>query len=373
MRYQNVCLEAIAYTLPDEIVTSAELERRLAPLYSRLRLPEGRLELMTGIRQRRFWPPGTLPSQISTITGRKALEASGLSSTHVGALVHGSVCRDHLEPATASGVHHGLRLPAQCVAYDVSNACLGMLNGVLQVANMIELGQIRAGLVVGTEGSRPLVETTIDALNRDESLTRDQIKLSVASLTIGSGSAAVLLCDRRLSQSGNRLLAGAVRANTQHHRLCHSGCDEAVSDGMNPLMTTDSERLMREGVATGAATFADFLGEVGWSHDQVDKTVCHQVGLTHRRVMLEALGLDPARDFATVQMLGNTGSVALPITLALGAEQGHIARNDHVALLGIGSGIHCIMVGLDWRGAPLVPAPHPPARRMAPVSAGWSD
>jgi 3-oxoacyl-[acyl-carrier-protein] synthase-3 len=50
MRYQRVCLEAIGYTLPDEVVTSAELERRLAPAYERLRLPEGRLELMTGIR-----------------------------------------------------------------------------------------------------------------------------------------------------------------------------------------------------------------------------------------------------------------------------------------------------------------------------------
>ena len=52
-----------------------------------------------------------------------------------------------------------------CLVYDVSNACLGMLNGMVQVANLIELGQIRAGLVVGTEDSRSLVESTIDALN----------------------------------------------------------------------------------------------------------------------------------------------------------------------------------------------------------------
>ena len=29
MQYQNVCLEAIAYTLPDERVSSAQLEQRL--------------------------------------------------------------------------------------------------------------------------------------------------------------------------------------------------------------------------------------------------------------------------------------------------------------------------------------------------------
>ena len=58
MRYQNVCIETFAHTLPDEVVTSAQIESRLEPLYTRLRLPEGRLELMTGIAERRFWPPG---------------------------------------------------------------------------------------------------------------------------------------------------------------------------------------------------------------------------------------------------------------------------------------------------------------------------
>jgi len=46
MRYQNVCVEALGYTLPEEIVTSADIEQRLQPLYGRLRLPEGKLELM---------------------------------------------------------------------------------------------------------------------------------------------------------------------------------------------------------------------------------------------------------------------------------------------------------------------------------------
>ena len=321
MHYQNVCLEALGYTLPEEIVTSDEIERRLAPLYQRLRLPEGRLELMTGIRQRRFWAPGVLPSDQSVESGQRALRAADLDRRHIGALIHGSVCRDYLEPATACRVHHRLGLPPQCLIYDVSNACLGLMNGVLQAANMIELGQIRAALVVGTESSRPLVETTIDALNRDTSLTRAQVKQAFASLTIGSGSCALLLTDRELSRTGNRLVAAAARAQTDFHHLCHSGRDEAVGSGMQPLMDTDSETLLVEGIGTGAATFQDFLQGTGWQVDEIQATFCHQVGAAHRKRMLEALGLDPRRDFATFPWLGNTGSVALPITLAVGAER----------------------------------------------------
>ena len=47
MLYHNVCVEALACTLPDEIVGSDEIESRLAPLYRRLRLPEGRFRFVT--------------------------------------------------------------------------------------------------------------------------------------------------------------------------------------------------------------------------------------------------------------------------------------------------------------------------------------
>ncbi len=349
MQFQNVCVEALGYTLPEEVVTSDEIELRLAPLYRRLRLPEGRLELMTGIRERRFWQPGVLPSEKSILSGERAIVAAEIDRAHIGLLVHGSVCRDYLEPATACSVHHSLGLPKQCVIYDVSNACLGLMNGMLQAANMIELGQIRAALVVGTESARQLVETTIDALNGDTSLTRRQIKGAVASLTIGSGSCAVLLTDRALSRTGNRLVGAAVRAHTQFHDLCHSDRDEAVGSGMQPLMETDSEQLMREGIATGVETFRDFLVGTSWSIGDIAKTFSHQVGSAHRKLMLESLGINPEIDFVTYPWLGNTGSVALPMTLAIGLERGHVAPGDNIALLGIGSGINSVMLACQWQ------------------------
>ena len=78
MQYQNVCLEALGYSLPDEVVTSDQIEAQLGPLYRRLRLPEGRLELMSSIRERRLWPRGTKPSDPSIASGRQAIHSSGL-------------------------------------------------------------------------------------------------------------------------------------------------------------------------------------------------------------------------------------------------------------------------------------------------------
>ena len=360
MHYRRVCLEAFGYTLPDEIITTAEIERRLAPLYKRLRLPEGRLELMTGIRERRFFPRGTRPSTVSIESARKAIEASGIDARYFGALIHGSVCRDFLEPATACRVHHGLDLPQDAVIYDVSNACLGLLNGMVQIANMIELGQIRAGVVVGTECGRSLVENTIAQLNADESLTRDSVKNSVASLTIGSASVAIVLCDVELSQTGNRLSTAMVRCDTSQHDLCQSR-------GLETFMQTDSEELMRQGVAAGGETFDRFLAAAGWEPEDIDRTFCHQVGVAHRKLMFETLRLDPAIDFATVETLGNTGSAALPVTMALGIERGHLRANDRVAMLGIGSGINCLMLGVEWQRSAVQAQEARPMQEAAPI------
>ena len=341
MRFQRVCIEGLAHVLPDERVATSQLEERLAPLYERLRLPEGRLELMSGIRERRFFPAGTRPGDVSIRTAGLAIEKSGLGRELFGACLHGSVCRDHLEPATACRVHHELGLPHNCVVQDLSNACLGILSGMLQIATMIELGQIKAGVIVGTETGRELVDNTIDKLNADRTLTRGTIKNSVASLTIGSASAAVVLCDESISKTGNRLTAAVAYADTVHHQLCQS-------EGLTQVMQTDSERLMRAGVAAGVANFEHLLDATGWKREQIDQSFCHQVGGAHRKMMLSELNLDETKDYATLEWLGNTGSAALPSALSLGVEAGAVSAGSRIALLGIGSGVNCLMMGAQW-------------------------
>jgi 3-oxoacyl-[acyl-carrier-protein] synthase-3 len=115
------------------------------------------------------------------------------------------------------------------------------------------------------------------------------------------------------------------------------------------MMDTDSETLMRQGIATGVETFRRFLGVAGWEPEDIHRTFCHQVGAAHRKLMLESLGLNPANDFATLETLGNTGAAALPVTMAIGIEQGLLHRGDRVALLGIGSGINCQMLAVEWQ------------------------
>ena len=72
------------------------------------------------------------------------------------------------------------------------------------------------------------------------------------------------------------------------------------------------------------------------------------MGVAHRRLLFETLKLDPAIDYPTVEFLGNIGSASLPITMALSIEAGHVKRAEKLALLGIGSGLNCMMLGVVW-------------------------
>ena len=57
--------------------------------------------------------------------------------------------------------------------------------------------------------------------------------------------------------------------------------------------------------------------------------------------------LDPHLDFPTVERFGNTGAVALPMGLSMGLQQSPPPAGTKLALMGIGSGLTSIMLGIE--------------------------
>jgi 3-oxoacyl-[acyl-carrier-protein] synthase-3 len=344
MRFSHVSIASVAVELPDEVWSSELLEAKLAPLYARLRLPAGRLELMTGIRERRFWSRPTRPSEAAALAARKALAAAGVRAGELDLLIHAGVCRDRLEPSTAAYVHGLLGAAPGAQILDVSNACLGFLNALVLAGGLVESGQIGRALVCSGENGRPLVERTLEILNGG-SHDRDGIKPYFANLTIGAGAAAAVVCRDTLARAGApRLLGGAALTDSAANTLCEGGDD----GGGGLAMQTDSERLLEAGVALAERAWGIFCKELDWNAATPARVLTHQVGRRHSQLLFERLGIDPAKDWRTFDRLGNVGSVSLPATLALAREAGAVADGDAVALLGIGSGLGTLMLGVRY-------------------------
>lgn len=345
MKYSHVFIDAIGYELPPVVVTTQELEARLGPVYQALRLSEGQLEALTGIAERRWWEPGYPPSRGAVLAARKALALSQVRRDDVQVLIYAAVCREEFEPATACRVAAELGIHPEAV-YDISNACLGVLNGIVDIANRIELGQVRAGLVVSCETAREINDAMIDTMLQAPNM--EVFTKSLATLTGGSGAVAVLVTDGSFcTEPRRRVLGGTTQAAPQYYGLCRWGL-EGMRTALRQFTSTDSASVLRYGVELGLRTWNAFLGSLGWAADTVDKIICHQVGVSHRDSILKTLGIAEEKEFSTYPFLGNMGTVSLPLTAALAEEREFLRPGDRVGFLGIGSGLNCLMLGVDW-------------------------
>jgi len=341
MRFASVRLHSMAYQEPEMFLTSDEIETKLVDLYTRAKLPQGRLELQTGIKRRGFWPVGTRSSSIASQAAEKVLK--NFPREKVDLLLHASVCRDFLEPATAAQVHHNLKLSPHCMISDLSNACLGVLSSILMAGNMIERGAIQTALIVSGENSGPLLEETLKFLSNDPTMDRKKIKPYIASLTIGSAGVAFLLTHESLAPHGPKILGGSSLTDSASVELCQG---DGTHSGL--MMATDSEALLKAGIKLSRDNWEKAKSVLGWGNSDVDKIIPHQVGSAHRFAMLNELGLPLDRDFQTYEMYGNSGSAALPFTMIKASEVGFFKSRDKVALLGIGSGLTSTMLGVEW-------------------------
>ncbi len=345
MRYEKVFINSISYELPSEKITTRELELRLQATYDVLGIPMGQLESLSKIRERRYWPPHHRLSDGAAVAGRKALSDSNIEASDSEMLIYCGVGRDFFEPATACAVANKLQVSPRALIYDVSNACLGVLNGILQVANAIELGQIQTGLVVSAESCREIIDTMIEEINQRREMKH--FMLSLSTLTGGSGAIAIVLSNRHMKGS-HKLVGGVARQESKWHELCRWGVLNEDQSPTKISMQTDAIGVLNNGIALGKETYSDFLQEMPWNNSPPGKFICHQVGDANQLAIRKALAIPSTSDFTTYQTLGNTGTVALPITAAIANDVGFLLQGDRVGFLGIGSGLNCIMIGIEW-------------------------
>lgn len=334
-RFRNSSVLAVASIDAPVVVTSAELDERLSQTYHRVGLRPGLMERLAGIRTRRWWAEGTTFADGAALAGGKAVAESGVSMDDIGVLINTSVSRAHLEPATAASVHDAIGLPASCQGFDITNACLGFVNGIQLAASMIDSGQVRYALIVNGEDARPAHQAALRRLGEQVTTSKDVIA-EFATLTLGSGAVAMVLGPADQNPQGHRLIGGAARSSTAHHELCVGDVE---------LMRTDSKNLLKHGLELCTGLWRDAQEEFGWQRG-ADRYIIHQVSQVHTEAICTALEIDPARVPRTFPTRGNIGPASVPFTLATQVDS--LARGAKVLLMGVGSGLNACCLELRW-------------------------
>ena len=332
--FDDVAIVSVEACDAPEVVTSAEIDERLAPFYERTGATTGLLESLAGISQRRQWPEGVSFMEAAAMAGEKALASSGIDRSRIGLVVDSSVCRERLEPSSAVTVHNLLRLPSTCMNFDISNACLGFLNGIQIAGSMIETGQIDYAIVVDGEGTRQIHETTIQKLLHPDSTVEDLFE-NFATLTLGSGAASMVLGRHSENPGSHRVKGGFFRAATRHHELCVGSLDG---------MRTDTRGLLEAGTEVAKLAWEDAGDKSGWF--DMRYYILHQVSQVHTQAVIDTLGIDSDRVPRSFPEYGNIGPAAIPVTLA--SVQHDLQPGDGVMFQGMGSGINAAVVEIEW-------------------------
>ncbi|GAA5152596.1 3-oxoacyl-ACP synthase III [Nocardioides marinquilinus] len=333
--FTNTAVLAVERCEATEVVPSRSFDRRLADTYRRARLRGGMLENLVGVRERRWWDEGTTFTDGAADAGRAALWASGVAAADIGLMINTSVSRHWLEPATSVVVHDAIGLSTSCQNFDITNACLGFLNGIEVAGAMIDAGLVDYALVVDGEDSRRLQETTLERL-AGPTTTAAEVMAEFAALTLGSGAVAMVLGPADRHPEGHRVVAAASRAGTEHHALCVGDDDH---------MLTDLRGLLDAGLDLSQALWEDAAAEFDWGEGMA-RYFIHQVSQVHTDAICQRLEIDPALVPRTFPTFGNIGPASVVFTLA--GEQASLERGDRILMMGIGSGLNACCLAIDW-------------------------
>ena len=326
---------SVSHVDAPEIVTSAWIDEQLAETYERLGVRPGLLESVAGIKARRWWPEDVTFDDAAARAGALALEQAGVAPGEVDLLISTSVCKHHLEPSIACAVQNRLGLSTNAMNFDLGNACLGFINAMTIASSMIDAGQVKVVLIVDGEGSRHTQEATLERLRQPDSTALDVFS-EFASLTLGSGAAAMVMASSNRHPETHRLIGGMARAATEHNSLCVGDLER---------MTTDTHGLLVAGLDLAEEAWTDALVDFDWGTG-IDWYILHQVSKVHTTMLCDRLGLDSTKAPITFPHFGNIGPAAIPITLA--SVQDKIKPGERVLCLGIGSGLNTSALEILW-------------------------
>jgi 3-oxoacyl-[acyl-carrier-protein] synthase-3 len=334
-RHQHSGILSLAAVEAPRVVTSDWIDEQLAETYQRNGLRPGLLAGLAGIEERRWWDDDVSFTDAAAMAGRAAIEQAGIDPSKIGVLISTSVCKENLEPSVACAVHHQLGLSTSCLNFDIANACLGFINAMHLAATMLDAGTVEYALIVDGEGSRYTQQTTLERL-RDPNSTAGDVFAEFASLTLGSGAAAMVMARKNRHGNVHRLIGGVARAGTEHNSLCIGNLDR---------MTTDTHGLLVAGLDLAADAWDASKTDFDWT-DGLDWYIFHQVSKVHTTMLCDRLAIDSTKVPLTFPKYGNVGPAAVPITLA--SVQDQIEPGQRVLCMGIGSGLNTSFSEILW-------------------------
>lgn len=330
-------IRGLAYHLPARQVQSRFIEETFS-LEEQFGVRPGTLQRTTGVRTRHLADADAVPSDLAHAAAVEALARANVDPADVDVIVYAAVYRDFAEPATAHVIQSRLGADNAFV-FDVSNACLSMVNGILLVDSLIAAGRCRVGLVCGGELASEVLRATYDALR---GTTRAGLSSLYPALTCGDAGAAVVLEAKSPDEPRRGFVAFEFLSHGRHADLC------VLPRLSGEPMLTDGPALLEVGARLAGQALERLLERSGWTRDSVDLVIPHQISVPATQKIFGDLGLPLEKCHLVIDRFGNTAATTVPLALAHAVETGRLRPGMRVVLAGLGSGVSVGFASLVW-------------------------
>ena len=323
--------ESIGAYLPSAVQTTQDVVERMN--YK----PSFDLEEITGIRARRVYDNSPDSFEDSLVIGLRAaqecLEKSRYSAGELDVVISASISRFmdkdrvYFEPSFALTMRNALGAQ-KAIHFDISNACAGMMTGVIILDRMIKAGVVRNGMVVSGERITPIAETAMKEINQPHDP-------QFGSLTVGDSGTAVILDESTSPEDRIHYVELMTCAEWSH--LC-IGKPSDKNPGV-ALYTENHQMHKVDRLKLWPTFHRDLLDKQGttFADEKFDYVVHHQVGakFIDRIAGLGAKFLEAPspESLSVVEKYGNTSSTSHFVVL-----------HDHLKSNGVEKGTKFLLV-----------------------------
>ena len=162
---------------------------------------------------------------------------------------------------------------------------------------------------------------------------------------------AVVLAHESIATKPHKLLGAVSYSGTEFSDLCVGNADFCFymdEDNFNPLMETDSPKLIANGAIIGSYVWKEMQSTWGWNNDSYNVHISHQVGRQLGDKFFGTVGVDNRKEFSIYNNYGNQVSAALPTAFCMAVESGVVKSGTTALLTGFGGGLNSIFSAVSW-------------------------
>jgi 3-oxoacyl-[acyl-carrier-protein] synthase-3 len=328
----RACITSLGVYVPERVVTNADLEKIVDT-------SDEWITTRTGIRERRYAPPGTPTSELAVRAAQKALERRGMAPSELDLIIVGTVTPDMVFPATACVIQDKLKA-TKAWGFDISAACSAFTYAIATGAQFVASGAHKKVLVIGAD----VMTAILDYKDR------------TTCVLFGDGAGAALLEPRDdgtgiLDYSNEVDGSGGCYLYMPAGGSLHPASHETVDQRMH-YIRQDGGHVFKYAVRRMSESPRLLLEKNGFTTDQLDLFVAHQANQRIIDAASERLGLPQHKVVKNIAKYGNTTAATIPLALATALDEGRLRPGNLVMLASVGAGFTVGTVLIRWTGVP---------------------